>query len=384
MEEKLKEKLNRISNIWNYYIWKYKFCNSKIKFTDDVKSNYFGDILKYFYDTFEVIYREDNSESFSDNFERTLAFLQSIYIQQDFIEELLLIFKCGISKGDLKLDSNYSLNRDIRNELVGHPIRKEIVNGKEVLLSSTIFTYRSFSLDSNDIIYAKYHKDNNYQGERIKVSKTLIITRHEDFLDKYFEAILNNLYKILRKFKKRIEELELVLLNHPLEKTISFAESSFESIFDEDYLYKQDYLSRLLKKQSEHERYKNGILMFQKELKESLLEKKQDIDDYLEEKEQKVVTSSDNYVVPRIEFVEIDSNFKDEINEQRTVTYHYELSKLLTKRTPPEFDFFSSLLKDKCKDNLVVLEELDHMKNHLSNDFEYFSSHLLLSSILMN
>ena len=56
MRDVLDKKLDKISDICNNYIWEYKFCNSKIKFTPDVKSNYFGDILIYFSDTFNLIY----------------------------------------------------------------------------------------------------------------------------------------------------------------------------------------------------------------------------------------------------------------------------------------------------------------------------------------
>jgi len=109
MRETFEKKLHKISDIWNFYIWDYKFCNSKIKFTPDVKSNYFGDILNYFSDTFNLIYNSRKTETFSENIERSISFLQAIYIQQDFIEELLYIFKCDLHKGDLKKDLNYSI-----------------------------------------------------------------------------------------------------------------------------------------------------------------------------------------------------------------------------------------------------------------------------------
>ena len=92
MRDVLDKKLDKISNIWNNYIWEYKFCNSKIKFTTDVKSNYFGDILSYFSDTFNLIYNVKKADTFSDNIESSISFLQAIYIQQDFVEELLYIF----------------------------------------------------------------------------------------------------------------------------------------------------------------------------------------------------------------------------------------------------------------------------------------------------
>ena len=124
MKEDIKYKLKQIANIWNDFILDYQFCKSKIKFTPEVKTNYLGDILGYFEDTFDIIFDQRESNSYSARFSNNISLLQSIYVQQDFIEELLIIFKCGIDKGDLKKNMDYSLNREIRNELVGHPIRK--------------------------------------------------------------------------------------------------------------------------------------------------------------------------------------------------------------------------------------------------------------------
>ncbi len=125
MKTTIEDKLDRIADIWNYFIWEYKFCSSKIKFNDDVKTNYFGDILGYFKDTLDIVFANNSKHSsYTDKFSYAISFLQAIYIQQDFTQELLGIFKTGIEKGNLKYDESYSINRDIRNELIGHPIRK--------------------------------------------------------------------------------------------------------------------------------------------------------------------------------------------------------------------------------------------------------------------
>ena len=102
MKEEVIVKLERIADIWNHFIWEYDFCKRKIKFTPDVRTNYFGAILGYFQDTFDIIFENKETKSHSDRFSNQISLLQSIYVQQDFIEESLIIFKCGIDKGDLK------------------------------------------------------------------------------------------------------------------------------------------------------------------------------------------------------------------------------------------------------------------------------------------
>lgn len=218
-----KKKLDRIAEIWNHYIWRYEFCRKQLKFNADLRTNYFGDILNYFSDTFSVINREHTSNSFQGNFEDSISFLQAIYIQQDFVEELHFIFKTGIVKGDLKKDSNYTINRDLRNELIGHPIRKTLESGvetercptcgtakdntkkKQVLLSSVLFSNK---VDSKNISYVRYHRDNRFQFEDVTYSKEDILNRHHDFLNSNFDKIINALKKILKAYLKKLKEID--------------------------------------------------------------------------------------------------------------------------------------------------------------------------------
>ncbi|MBE2189612.1 MAG: hypothetical protein IAE98_09105, partial [Candidatus Kapabacteria bacterium] len=173
MRIEVEDKLDRIADIWNYFIWDYKFCSSKIKFNEDVRTNYFGDILGYFKDTLDIVFSDKKYTNYADKFSFTISFLQSIYIQQDFTQEMLEIFKTGTDKGKLKQDETYYLNRDLRNELIGHPIRKaEIPIGefdnkecdfcgkpltkpknKLALLSSTIFSYQEKEDEIQYLLY---------------------------------------------------------------------------------------------------------------------------------------------------------------------------------------------------------------------------------------
>src|SRR5690606_3229895 len=107
MKTTVEDKLDRIADIWKYFIWDYKFCSNKIKFNEDVKTNYFGDILGYFRDTLDIVFTSTKHSNYTDKFSFTISFLQAVYIQQDFIQEMLEIFKTGIDKGALKKDPTY-------------------------------------------------------------------------------------------------------------------------------------------------------------------------------------------------------------------------------------------------------------------------------------
>ena len=375
MKDILGKKLDRISDIWNHYIWEYKFCSSKIKFTTDVRSNYFGDILSYFSDTLPLIYKSENTDSFTGNVGSSIILLQGIYVQQDLVEELLHIFKCKIEKGDLKKDKNYSINRELRNELVGHPIRKDNIDGKNQLLSSTLF---SNLITSETIAYLRYHIDNNYKFESVTHKREDILQRHTDFLITYFDIIISKLKIIIGQFKRKIEQIENVLENGSFENILKIVSNSFECIFTIDYLYKPDLLRKIYKLQGQHLRYNIAIDTFLKELKESLHEKKNSIDEFILDKDWGSTDFSKlKLEIPKIIFTKSTKKVKP----IKRKLYHYELGKLVSNDDFQKFLMFSSFIKLECKDP-IVLEELEHMKTNYRNNLEYYSSYNYLQKLV--
>lgn len=374
MKSEVKNKLNKIAAIWNNFIWEYKFCNRKIKFTEDIKTNYFGDILGYFHDTFDVVFKERIVESYADKFAHNISLLQAIYIHQDFIEELLLIFKCGIDKGELKKDQNYYINRDLRNELVGHPIRR--FEGKFV--SSTTFGYNS---EKDSIIYLRYHKDNVFQFEEMSFKLSEIIKRHSFFLNTYFDIILEKLKSILTKFIKEIENLEKLIDIKDFGTVIKIVSLCFESIFKTDFIYEQDSLLKIYNQRNVHKRYQNLIDRFYNDLKNDLKEKKLYVRDLFEIQDKNI----NNAAIKKLTINIISTLPENSSQENHLInkdSYHYELGKLATKRNAKDFTYFSGFLKTKYSSNKLVLDELSHMESNIFNDIEYYSSYYLICSEL--
>jgi hypothetical protein len=207
MKTAVEDKLNRIADIWNYFILDFKFFSNKIKFNEDVKTNYFGDILGYFKDTLDIVFTNNKYSNYTDKFSFTISFLQAVYIQQDFIQEMLEIFKTGVDKGGLKKDPTYYINRELRNELVGHPIRKFEDN----LISSTLFSYQE---KEDEIQYLRYHKDNNFIFESKTYKIAEIQERHREFLEMNFDVILLKLKSILEEYLSELDKLENVIDKH--------------------------------------------------------------------------------------------------------------------------------------------------------------------------
>jgi len=116
----IKSKLLKINYYWNKYYFTKEFFQKKINFTDEVKTNYYGDLNNYLHDTLDLVKSFKKTKSDKDYISQTIVLLQVIYTHQDLIDELLYIFKLEQSTKEDK-----SPNRDIRNELIGHPISRD-------------------------------------------------------------------------------------------------------------------------------------------------------------------------------------------------------------------------------------------------------------------
>lgn len=366
MKNAVDDKLNRIADIWNYFIWNYKFCSSKIKFNDDVKTNYFGDILGSFKDTLDIVFTTNKYSNFTDKYSFTISFLQAVYVQQDFIQEMLEIFRTGIDKGALKKDPTYSINREIRNELVGHPIRKF----EDTLISSTLFSYQA---SEDEIQYLRYHKDNNFKFESRTYKIAEVQERHREFLEKYMDAILVKLKSILEEYLMELNKLDTVIDNHDFNTTLKLVELYFEAILESDFVYDKTSLTKIYNRRNDHIRYQKYIDRFYKDLRSALAEKRNSLKDIFERK-LRDQTSSENISLLDMNIVFVDSTDIREAKEPQKVTYHYEIGKIASKRNPIDFDFFGGILRRKCQDNDLVLAELEHMERNISDEIEYYTS----------
>jgi len=394
MRALVEEKLDRIADIWNYFVWDYKFCSRKIKFNEDVKTNYFGDILGYFKDTLDIVFTDKKHSNYTEKFSFTISFLQAVYIQQDFTQELLEIFKTDIDKGKLKKDPTYNINRELRNELIGHPIRKiEVPTGKLeskkcefcgksvtkpknklTLLSSTLFSYQE---NEDEIQYLIYHRDNNFKFETRNFKIIDIQKRHIEFLDKYFDIILLTLKSILSEFLSELDKLEKVIETHDFSTVIKLVELYFEAIFKTEYLYDKTSLTELYKRREEHIRYKNYIEKFYNDLRTELKHKRNFVKELFEPKSINN-SSTEDKTLPKIKIVFTQPSERSKNKKPEKQTYVYELSKIATRRNKSDFDFFGGLLRDKCRNNQLIVNELEHMKNNISNEIEYYTSFNLI------
>jgi hypothetical protein len=359
-------KLELLSDIWSNYIFKYKCFSFKLKFDESVKTNYVTDIFGYFQDTMDIIFPKKNINNNSNRFSYNISFLQAIYIQQDFIEEILRIFKTEIDKGKLKKDQNYWINRDIRNEFIGHPVR--ILKGQ--LVSTTVFSYKS---NEDEIQYILYHADNNYQLEVKTYQIKDIQERHKKFLEKYLDETINRLKKNLCEYLSELKKIEKVIENGNFKTILKLVEIYFESIFSYAHCYNKECLLKIFEKKNEHERYKNHIDKFNLNLYNYISDTKKNIEGILNNKKNEAETTK-KANSPEIKVIFVNYPEEKKFNPPQKETYSYEIAKLSTKRNRLDFEFFCELLRGKCKDNELVLRELNHMEQNIDNEIEYYTA----------
>ena len=355
--------LERITDAWNYYFLENKFCQTKINYNDEVKTNYYGDILSYFHDTLSFLCINQAHLGRKESIFNSISLLQIIYAQQDLVDELLYIFKLPAS---LKEDKNP--NRNIRNELVGHPIRR--LNDQ---LISSVFFGNEFK--GNVIHYIIYSKDNNFRLKEEILNVEKIIDRHLDFLVKYLEIIISKINVVLNQLRKKLASI-LLMLN----EDISFVDllnvviHNYEKIFEDNKLFKPNLLREVYLRVDEHPRYKNVINIFHIALQSYIEDAKKSIDSISLYK----ATGMEDLVIPKVVIKIVKQKNTQNKKSVKRRYFDYEFSKLFEKHPIFEINYFI----EKFSNDVSIMDELQNMKKFIGNELEYYSSYEYLRVIM--
>lgn len=346
----IKTKLDKITDIWNGFVWEYKSIQKQINFNEEVKTNYYGDILGYFNDTLHLIESYLTIEDSKDVIFDTIGLLQIIYVQQDLTDELLYIFKLQSS---LREDKNP--NRDLRNELVGHPISR---TSKTKKFKSSVFFGRKLS--KSKIHYIKYSIESNFRGKEISYLTENIIQNHKNFLNKYFDIILTKLKGILIQYSRYIDELNFISKHKNFKVLVKLIDTRFENIYTQKEVFSRDLLLKIELKKDLHPRYKYSYDLFKKQLLKDILETQEYISSLLNK--EKVKENEKIEKLPEIKIVFTNSTDKNRskvvINKPNNL--NYELQKLYSNDIVFGIDYH----KEKYKNDENILNELFNMKQN--------------------
>lgn len=381
--EEIYKKLETIRDVWNYNIWDYPYCQSEINFDAEAKTNYFGDLMGYFHDTLDMLKSPITGDGRSGVFSYHISLLQILYVQQDFIEELLRLFSTGYSKGDLKKDNNYSINREIRNELIGHPIRRDKA-GK--LVSSTLFSYDSLQ---GRIEYLRYHQDNSFKFEAVKHKLDDVLNRHSIFLNTWLDVIIEKLKHVVNKHKVELAKIQSKVFNVKFESLVCLLDQKYKPFLENTYLYDKQSILKIYEKRGVHRRYRIVYEQFINDLVSSLAEQIKSCDEVFTRRfivyDQPLIRVKPLFYEGKDGKIHIDVPIRRLKPGRPKKDYNYPLQKLIdsNRRNHMDFKFFSRSILAQCK-NKIVEKELDRMREYLYDDIEYISSFRLISKILKN
>lgn len=391
----IEKKLNKILDFWHQYVEIYSACRNKryLNYTERGKQNYINSIIGYILDVHPIIFSDiinktwinvnSSSESVladTDEFYTSkmiadnISFLQSIYIQQDLMKELLYIFKK--TPKNINDDKDYIINRNIRNELIGHPLG----NHEGTLKNTTVFSYLS---NYENVEYLKYAKENNYRLSIESFKRSEVISRHTNFMNNYLDKILLQIYKILNLLKKNIETcIEPYIDKLEFSNLLGMISNKYESMLNNtpgfDW-YDKNILLDVYKKKNQHPRYEHVITIFMNNLKQSISDTKKGIDLFSTEQIHQTnwPTQSD---LNKIILNNNISKTEDETNNIQNISLT-NLNKLYSMENT-DFDFQYGFLKDDCEKSPELNIELEHMKNNIGCKLEYYSAYYYAVKLL--
>lgn len=365
----IRNKLNRINNIWSRYVLNYQCLQYHVAWDEEVRTNYFGDIIQYFNDTFDLIDRKPTNGDFQNSIFYATGLMQIIYVHQDLTDELLRIFKIEASS---KEDKNP--NRDIRNELIGHPVNKGKID-TVLKLKSTIFWCSDSTVEN--MHYIRYASENNYQGADKSYEVNTIIDAHHKYLNKYFDKIISKIKKPLQLYTKQLNNLEQLIYDESdFNKIVEITFQRYEYISLVFEHYNEAILKECYRRRDDHFRYQYAVDKFIADLSKCFYDTRIEIQKLIT-----VIQLEDEQTIetPMIEFVPFDQKKHSKEYQKEQNNYKRELE-LFEKNPNVEIPYFIK----KYSNNPEIVAELENMQNNMNNNLEYYCSFEYLSFLIAN
>ncbi len=339
---------------WNDYFWRFRLCQNLIRFTAEERTNYIGDLFNYFDDTVQLISTFKLKDNYLSSLYESVATLQFMYIQQDLIDELLSIFKLPQSSSE-----NKKTIRNLRNELIGHPISRD----KQKKLVSSVFI--TAETQQSTLQYVRYHKDNHFQSDFIIFDWKSIFQLHESFLIENFKLILIKIDTKLRFFRKKLLEMHRAIPHKTFTELVPWVSQIYETFHKNSRLFSSENILYCFQFKEKHPRYQHAIQLYLEGLNESLIGTIQLIDDFIN-RSSKSFSPLKSFST-KSEVILTKSESHEEIQQNKSI--HSEFSKLYENH--PIFGI--SYFKRRYKSDPEIFTELLNMEAN-SNPAEYSAS----------
>lgn len=362
--------IQRLHNVWEHYFWQSKVCQGHIRFTDEQKTNYVPDLLNYFEDTIVLLARFRKGKDYRESLYHIVATLQFMYIQQDLMDELLLVFKLPQSS------KHKRQARDLRNELTGHPVSRGTNNE---LVSSVFITAQS---KENVLEYARYHKDNNFKFDLRSYNWQQIFADHNLYLEHYFAELEKKISSILRMYQKSLRKLLESTRKIEFTKLVHWVNTNLEIFHKDTHVYNQKAILHYHSLAQTHLRYKNIVENYLSGLEEYLTDKINDIDEVLKP----IVIKKRDKPLPALEISFLDMRNFDTTEDAIIIrshrpankSYHHEYGKLHQRHDIYDIAYF----KREFHNDEEIMDELNNMEINGYGSAEFYCSYEYLGLLL--
>jgi hypothetical protein len=255
-----KDKLVLIKEIRNSFEYFDKKANSYIYCNFN-----FSDVYQYFIKTYELIDIEtDKKISHNDSFFRFFGLLQVIYVQQDLTDAIAKVFGVNIENSP-----NRKINRNLRDQLIGHPLSDERDSNKRnrkqcmentCKLKSTIILKNITPKTFYYISYEPENIDQQYSEKSENIDS--ILARHIAFLNDCLDSILEKCFKELERQILKNEEFIGNYLNDKIPEIRKY-ECWFKQYLNYTS-FELDILRFCVNKREEHKKYEVYLVEFKR------------------------------------------------------------------------------------------------------------------------
>lgn len=376
--DSINKKLTLITDIWNSFIIEQEYIQNSLDFSEEELNNYYGEIMHYLKDTFPIIENYKDMKKRKGKFHEIIFYmtglLQTLYTHQDLIDELLRIFSLKESGSKDK-----KIIRDLRNELVGHPISR---NPKTNKLESSIFWIKG---TYSHITYRKYIGGDWYSAKKNIIDISDLLSKHKNYLNEHFNKVIIKERKIISKYKDKLFDIYNLLTKDDLniDAIVNLASNYISGIDNQSFILSSDYFYQALNRRTEKFRYQYYVDYYLYSIYKMVFSKINQINEY-ELRISKVLNNTyenkTNKEIKNKEPIFLDKHSFDDEGICYRDTYHYYLSKLYEKKFVRSID--GLIEENSSHTNLVY--HLNNMKKAYSNnnDFEYYCSYIIVEKYL--
>lgn len=355
-DKRVQSLLNDIRKAWNSYFWEYHFCQKEIRFTKEEKSNHANDVFSYFEDILVLFSSVAMPGDYRAALPYTVSTLQFMFIQQDLIDELCRIFAIPQSSSEDK-----KLIRDIRNQLIGHPVSRDD-NG----LVSTVFIMQQSH--SSRLVYDLYSRDKDFASNVQCYKWVDLFQKHENYLVENLNRILVKIETVLRSFKKTLGNILKNHANMPFPNLVTWVGQAYAPFQKDNYLFSPDNILYCNSMKNMHPRYLNAVSIFMVQLNDYLTETIKLIDEFLDRRKIKINETAEFEVGrPVLQYVSSGKVITNSNHDR----YRHPLVKIHEYKNQHPLYTADYLLAD-LSDDPMLKSELEHIKYYSDNDAEFY------------